>query len=153
VLEEYINQLVSKDVDGCVASMPQEFITMIAKQMSCDDSVAREVARDMVEKLFYTKEILYRDIEELWAEQPHKVTIERIDVYPKKDVLFEIYQGYDVVLVDAINIDYKVTLNETEDEAENETENEINKYDRVRFVKMENGEWELDLSFVENHES
>ena len=42
---------------------------------------------------------------------------------------------------------------ETEVVMENETENEINKYDRVRFVKMENGEWELDLSFVENHES
>ena len=141
VVTEYVEQLVAKNVEKCVKELPYEFKKMISEQRGCNDVVAHGVAIGMIEKLFYTKEQLYRDIEGMWDNNAHEILIERIDIYSHKDTLKEIYRGYGVTILEAIDIKFNVLVNGFE------------KKDKVRLVKMENEEWELDLSFVENHES
>lgn len=137
IVEEYAEMLVEKDAEGCADTFPESFIKAIADEKGCSEDVARGIAAGKIEETFNKKEYKFRAISSLWNDESHSIKIERIKNFPQRSALKSIYLGFGVGIEDAIDIDFLVTVTEESQKSD------------IRLVKLENGDWEIDMGYFE----
>lgn len=137
VIKEYAEDLIEKNVENCISAFPEEFLQMIMEERACSREVARGIAISKIEEHFHSKEREYREILEIWDDVTHRIRIEDIKHFSQRATLKEIYLGYGVKIQEAAVVEFTVEAGAKREMGE------------IRLVKLESGNWALDMSFFE----